>query len=51
MFFYPEKENRLHAWIKSVRSVGGCLDRRAIQAKAISLMDAPNESSQRRVVG
>jgi hypothetical protein len=31
-------ENRLHAWIKSVRENGGCLDGRAIQAKALSFM-------------
>ena len=39
-FFIQKLEN---AWIKSVGSVGCCLDGRAIQVKAISLMDAPKD--------
>jgi hypothetical protein len=41
---FPLMENRLHAWIKSVRENGGCLDGRAIQAKAMSFMNEDDRS-------
>jgi hypothetical protein len=35
---FPDMENELHQWIKSIRANGGCIDGRTIQAKALSLV-------------
>ncbi len=40
----PLMKNRFHAWIKSVRENGGCLDGRAIQAKAMSFIHEDDRS-------